>query len=96
MFAEGQTVLRNDMQQPGRHSALPPGHPPLSNFLGVPILNQSEVIGMFTIANGAEPYSAELIEWLEPFISTCALRIKLYRQLNERDSFTEQLRQARD
>ncbi|MBV2135005.1 GAF domain-containing protein [Pseudomonas sp. MAP12] len=96
VFADGQTVLRNDMQAHTPHSAFPPGHPALSNFLGVPILDQGEVIGMFAIANGAQPYSAELVEWLEPFISTCALLIKLYRQLNERDSFTEQLRQARD
>jgi len=95
VFAEGQTVLRNDMRAHAP-SAFPPGHPPLSNFLGVPILDQGQVIGMFAIANGAQPYSAELVEWLEPFISTCALLIKLYRQLNERESFTEQLRQARD
>ena len=96
VFADGQTVLRNDMQAHSPHSAFPPGHPPLSNFLGVPILDQGQVIGMFAIANGAQPYSTELVEWLEPFISTCALLIKLYRQLNERESFTEQLRQARD
>lgn len=96
VFARGETVLCHDLANYPRRSAFPPGHPPLHNYLGVPIVDQGEVIGMFAIANGAQPYNAALIEWLEPFTSTCALLIRLYRQLNEQESFTEQLRRARD
>ncbi|MDP5292498.1 GAF domain-containing protein [Oceanimonas sp. CHS3-5] len=96
VFAGGQTVLSNQMTSDARRGGFPPGHPPLHNFLGVPILDDGRVIGMYAIANGREDYSQELVAWLEPFTSTCALLINLYRQLNEREAFTEQLRQARD
>ena len=96
VFAAGETILCNDMDHDPRRTQCPAGHPHLHNYLGVPIVDQGEVIGMFAIANGAQPYDADLVEWLEPFTSTCALLIKLYRQLHERESFTEQLRCARD
>ena len=96
VFAQGNTVLSNGMDSDERRGGFPPGHPPLHNYLGVPILDDGQVIGMYAIANGSEDYDQELVSWLEPFTSTCALLIKLYRQLNEREQFTEQLRQARD
>ncbi|MDX1266809.1 MAG: GAF domain-containing protein [Oceanisphaera sp.] len=96
VFAQGSTVLSNGMDSDERRGGFPPGHPPLHNYLGVPILDDGQVIGMYAIANGSEDYDQELVSWLEPFTSTCALLIKLYRQLNEREQFTEQLRQARD
>lgn len=95
VFVGGQTILCNDLASHPQHR-LPPGHPPLRNYLGVPIVDQGEVLGMFAIANSAEPYREALVTWLEPFTSTCALLIKLYRQLKERAAFTEQLRQTRD
>ncbi|WP_139215100.1 GAF domain-containing protein [Oceanisphaera psychrotolerans] len=95
-FAQGNIVLSNRMGEDERRGGFPPGHPPLHNYLGVPILDDGTVIGMYAIANGREDYDDELVAWLEPFTSTCALLINLYRQLNEREQFTEQLRQARD
>lgn len=96
VFAKGEVVLSNQMDTDPRSTTLPPGHPPLHNYLGVPIIDEGEVIGMYAIANGQHDYDHELVTWLEPFTSTCALLIKLYRQLNERERFTEQLRSARD
>ena len=96
VFAEGKVVLSNNMAQDERSRAFPHGHPPLHNYLGVPIMDDGDVIGMYAIANGQQDYSDELVTWLEPFTSTCALLIKLYRQLNEHERFTEQLRSARD
>lgn len=95
VFVGGQVILCNDLPGHPQHK-LPHGHPPLRNYLGVPIIDQNEVIGMFAIANSAEPYREALVTWLEPFTSTCALLIKLHRQLEERAAFTEQLRNARD
>lgn len=96
VFARGETVLSNRIGEDPRRDGFPPGHPPLHNYLGVPILDNGQVIGMYAIANGEADYDENLVAWLEPFTSTCALLINLYRQLNEREEFTEQLRQARD
>ena len=96
VFAGGQTVLSNDMLSDPRGGALPEGHPVLHRYLGVPIVDRGEVIGMYAIANAAQDYDEALIEWLKPFNSTCALLINLYRQINEQQRFTEELKAARD
>lgn len=96
VFAGGEVVLNNAMQASNRESALPHGHPALHRYLGVPITDRGEVIGMYAIANAKEPYSDKLAQWLQPFTSTCALLINLYRQLSEQQRFTEELRLAKE
>ena len=96
VFADGKTVLSNDMLVDSRDGALPAGYPPLQRYLGVPIVDRGVVIGMYAIANAKQDYDEALVEWLQPFNSTCALLINLYRQLNEQQRFTEELKDARD
>ncbi len=96
VFAGGQTVLSNNMLDDPRGGALPKGHPVLHRYLGVPIIDRGEVIGMYAIANAQQDYDDVLIDWLKPFTSTCALLINLYRQINEQERFTEELKVARD
>lgn len=96
VFAGGEVVLDNDMFDGNPDSELHHGHPALHRYLGVPITDRGEVIGMYAIANAREPYSGKLVQWLEPFTSTCALLINLYRQLREQQRFTEELRQAKE
>ncbi|WP_086481436.1 ATP-binding protein [Oceanospirillum sanctuarii] len=96
VFAGEKLIINNQMQDRYGNSHLPPGHPELYRYMGVPIFDQDEVIGMFAIANSEEDYHPELAEWLNPFTSTCALLIRLYRQMHEREQINEQLRQARD
>ena len=96
VFAGGEVVRSNTMQSDPRGGAMPPGHPPLWRYLGVPITHRGEVIGMFAIANAPQDYPPELVDWLKPFTSTCALLINLYRLFKEQQRFTEQLQQARD
>lgn len=96
VFAAGQVILTNNLSKDPRGGALPEGHPVLSRYLGVPIIDRGEVIGMYAIANANQDYDDELVQWLKPFTSTCALLINLYRQLNEQKRFTEELKIARD
>ncbi len=96
VFAGEKLIINNRMQELCGKSHLPPGHPELYRYMGVPIYDQDEVIGMFAIANSQEDYHPELAQWLNPFTSTCALLIRLYRQMHEREQINEQLRQARD
>lgn len=96
VFADEQLVIDNNMQEHFGNNHLPPGHPELYRYMGIPIFDQGEVIGMFAIANSQQDYQPEQAEWLNPFTSTCALLIRLYRQMHEREQINEQLRQARD
>lgn len=96
VFTQGKMVLSNNMETDARGGNLPPGHPPLYRYLGVPIIDRGELIGMYAIANGKKDYDEALVQWLEPFTSTCALLINLYRQLSEQQRFTEELKVAKD
>ncbi|MDD3326325.1 MAG: GAF domain-containing protein [Zoogloea sp.] len=91
VFAGGEVVLTNDLGQETRRTGFPRGHPPLYNYLGVPIHDQGQVIGMYAIANSRNTVDAELLAWLEPFTATCALLINLYRRINEQARFTREL-----
>lgn len=91
VFAGGEVVMTNDLGQEARRTGFPHGHPPLHNYLGVPIVDQGQVIGMFAIANSCHAVDAELLAWLEPFTATCALLINLYRRINEQARFTREL-----
>lgn len=96
VFSGEELIIDNRMQDRIDNSHLPPGHPKLYRYMGVPIFDQGDVIGMYAIANSPEDYPPELAQWLEPFTSTCALLIRLYRQMHEREQINEQLRLARD
>lgn len=95
VFSQGKVVIDNNLSDQ-QIKGLPKDHPSFDNYLGVPIVSDGEVIGMYAMTNCADDYTQDLVTWLEPFNSTCALLIKLYRQLNEQEEFTEQLREARD
>lgn len=96
VFTTGKVIINNAMTAQLQPDSLPKDSPHLSRYLGVPIIDRGEVIGMYAIANTDENYDEELVQWLKPFTSTCALLINLYRQINEQKRFTEELKIARD
>ncbi|SFT66673.1 GAF domain-containing protein [Halomonas saccharevitans] len=96
VFAHGEVVMTDNLAEHPHRGGFPPGHPPLHNYLGVPIFDGQRPIGMFAIANGRRRYDQALLEWLEPFTATCALLINLYRQMAEREGYIEALSTARD
>ncbi|HHQ69243.1 MAG TPA: response regulator, partial [Halothiobacillaceae bacterium] len=95
-FAGGEVVISTDTPNDPRSSALPHGHPVLQNFMGVPIMDEGKVIGMYAIANSRAQISEDLAAWLQPFTATCALMIRLYRQMAERERIMDELARARD
>lgn len=91
VFAGGEVVMTNDVASVSQRTGFPHGHPPLHNYLGVPIVDQGQVIGMYAISNSRQTVNDELLAWLEPFTATCALLINLYRRINEQARFTHEL-----
>ncbi|XKE45394.1 PAS domain S-box protein [Halomonas organivorans] len=96
VFAHGEVTIRDDLTAKPGEGSFPPGHPPLDNFLGVPIRDGDRILGMLAIANGRRPYDHALVDWLEPFTATCALLINLHRQIAEREGVMAALAEARD
>jgi len=61
----GQVILKKQsliVNDPGSHPdrvGIPEGHPPLTSFLGVPLMNQERVIGMIAMANRESGYTTD-------------------------------------
>lgn len=78
-ISTGKELLTN---APARHKharGLPPGHPPLDSYLGLPLKSGSRLVGMVGIANRAGGYDRSLVNSIKPFIATCANIMSAYR-----------------
>jgi signal transduction histidine kinase len=83
--------LRSIADDP-RSCGLPPGHPPLSSFLGVPIRSATSVYGNLYLANriGLPEFSAEDENLLTALAATAGVAIqnaRLYGQSNRRQQW---------
>ena len=88
VYAYGNVVITDDVYSHAKRGGFPPGHPRINNYLGAPIFNGDQLIGMFAIANSQQPLSQALLDWLQPFTDTCALLINL-SQRAEREQVTK-------
>ncbi|MEA5419919.1 PAS domain S-box protein [Spirulina sp. CCNP1310] len=75
----GKPVIANHAPTDPRRGGIPKGHPPLNAFLGIPFFKGNELIGMVGIANRPGGYDPDLIEQLQPFLTTCSNLIEGYR-----------------
>ena len=75
----GQLVISNRPADDPRSGGLPPGHPPLHSFMGMPFYGGGELLGVAGIANRAGGYQQTLAESLRPFLTVCGTLIQGYR-----------------
>ena len=69
-LASGEPVISNDASHDTRGAGVPPGHPPLRTYLGLPICAADELVAMVGLANRAEGYTPEDVLFLQPLLST--------------------------
>ena len=67
----GTVVIANEPKQHRHAAGVPNGHPPLNAFLGLPFYHRDTLIGMVGIANREQGYDEELVDTLQPFLTTC-------------------------
>jgi PAS domain S-box-containing protein len=72
VLVTGKAVISNDPQHDTRASEIVDGHPPFSNFLGIPFYYSDKLFGMVAIANRPQGYDQTLIDALEPMLDICA------------------------
>lgn len=94
VLSSGKTVLSNNIEQDSTLGGLPPGHPAIENFLGMPIFKGSELIGMLGVANRVGGYDAQMSQELAPLAATCASLIESWRCALRRLSANEALLQS--
>jgi len=92
----GQPMIVNDDALLPRPGNLPPDHPPLYSFLGLPLRQDKNVVGIVGIANRIGGYDEGLVKYLQPFLITCASIIEAYRNDQRRRRAEEALSFARD
>ncbi|WP_404463324.1 EAL domain-containing protein [Vreelandella aquamarina] len=65
-----EVVISNTPATDSRRGGLPPGHPPLNAFLGVPIHSHGQCIGMIGLANRPNGYDDALVDFLAPLLGS--------------------------
>lgn len=91
VITTGMPVIANDPANDPRSGGLPAGHPPLKAFLGLPFYAGGGIIGMVGLANRSNGYGEELVEYLQPLLTTCATIIEAYRNTQKRKEAEQQL-----
>jgi two-component system NtrC family sensor kinase len=90
-----QPLLTNDAPSHPKAGGIPPGHPPLRAFLGVPYRVLGEVVGMVGIANRPGGYEEGHIEFLKPLLTTCGILTYAWRSEQRRRAAEQELEQQR-
>ncbi|WP_374409681.1 PAS domain-containing protein [Hydrogenophaga sp.] len=90
-LATGRTVFSNEPAADPRRGGLPPGHPAMNAFLGVPLSVGDRLIAMVALANAPEGYHPEDEEFLQPLLGAVREMVMARRGHAERQRSREQL-----
>jgi signal transduction histidine kinase len=90
----GHAVISNEPSSDPRAGGLPPGHPPLHCFLGVPILSEGRIVGMIGVANRTSGYGAAEQHRLEVLGQMAGVMYDVYGRQQREAELEEHLRQA--
>ncbi|MBI4582501.1 MAG: PAS domain-containing protein [Planctomycetes bacterium] len=94
VLTTARPVISNDPASDPRRCGLPPGHPPLKAFLGLPLFYHESLVAMIGLANRPGGYHEKLVEILQPILATCGNLIEAYRNNQERQSIEFALRES--
>lgn len=92
---ERRTIRVTDISLDKRSVGFPPNHPPMTSFLGVPILSGTQLLGQIYLTD-KEDYSEftrddeRVIEMLAAYAAVAILNARMYRSLEERDQSLSQ------
>jgi PAS domain S-box-containing protein len=78
-LSTNQPVIANQPATDHRSGGLPPGHPPMRSFLGLPCFYGGEMIGLIGLANRAAGYSRDLVDLVTPLCASTAALIQATR-----------------
>ena len=72
VYQTKEVVISNDVYNDprrGGHVKLPPNHPPIHRFLGIPLKHNEQLIGIIGLANSPRDYTLEDVKQCESFIN---------------------------
>jgi len=89
VLREAAPLISNDPVNDPRRAGLPPGHPPLTAFAGLPLFAAGQLVGMLGLANRPDGYATDIAAQLQPLLATLGQLIEALH----RDSLREQSQQ---
>jgi PAS domain S-box-containing protein len=84
VIRSGQALISNDPANHPKSAGLPPGHPPLLAFAGLPIHANGELRGMLGLANRAGGYDEQFAAQLQPLLTTLGQLLEALRRDSQR------------
>jgi PAS domain S-box-containing protein len=79
-ITSGKAVVANNPGSDPRCGGLPPGHPPIHSFLGLPITGKSGLVALLGLANRPGGYDQGVIDFLHPLLKVCGSIITARRR----------------
>ncbi|MBC9785453.1 response regulator [Heliobacterium chlorum] len=77
------------------HVPMPVGHPAIETLVSIPVYYGDEVVGCYGVANCPDGYDDAVVEFLQPFTSTCGIMINALRSNRERAEVQKELIRAK-
>lgn len=96
VLASDGAVISNDTESDPRAQRLPPGHPLMFNFAGLPVRNGDELLGMVGLANRDGGFDQAIVYELEPLLSTFGKLLVARRSDKARKRAENELARHRD
>ena len=85
VIRSGEALITNDPANHPKRAGLPPGHPPLKAFAGLPIHANGELLGMLGLANREGGYNADFATQLQPLLITLGQLFDALRRDSQRE-----------
>ena len=92
----GEVVIANSPSDDPRSSGLPPGHPDLNAYLGLPIYAGSKLLGMAGISNRKEGYNQDLVDLVKPILGAIGSLIAGYQFMESKRDAEKELYRAQE
>lgn len=92
----GKPVISSDPGSDPRRGGLPPGHPAMDDFMGIPFFYNNELIGMIGVANKPCGYNNEDVRLLAPFLATCSTLLKAHQNNIKKQEVEREVRKLAD
>ena len=86
VLIDGKSLITNDLSNHPDRVGLPKGHPPLTSFLGSPLIYEDKVVGMIAVGNRTEGYTKDeqqMLESLAPVVVEAIKRRRADKSLHQ-------------
>lgn len=88
----GNLVISNEPATDPRRGGLPQKHPALDAFMGLPLSQGKELLGVLCLANRPGGYTEELAETLQPLLNACGHILLIMKHIKNRKEMEAHLK----